>query len=111
MTTSPRSRLTAATRCRAERAKPAVGVLSKRGARAQAYGPDEGKEIAPGVRVVEVSQREAIIPGYKTVKMIDVVFQPGSHAPQDTMENDIGLSHARAVTEPPAMRQEGLACP
>ena len=56
---------------------------------AQAYGPDEGKEIAPGVRVVDLGEREAIIPGYKTVKMLDVVFQPGSHAPQETMESDM----------------------
>jgi hypothetical protein len=35
---------------------------------AQPYRPDEGKEIAPGVREIEISQREAIIPGYKTVK-------------------------------------------
>jgi quercetin dioxygenase-like cupin family protein len=38
--------------------------------------------------VIELSQRDAIIPGYKTVKMVDVVFQPGSHAPQEVMEND-----------------------
>ena len=47
------------------------------------------KEIAPGVRESEVSQREAIIPGYKTVKMLDIVFQPGSHAPEETMESDM----------------------
>jgi hypothetical protein len=49
---------------------------------AQAYGPDEGKETSPGVREIELSQRDAIIPGYKTVKMLDVVFQPGARAPQ-----------------------------
>jgi quercetin dioxygenase-like cupin family protein len=56
---------------------------------AQPYGPDEGKEIAPGVRQIEVSQREAIIPGYKTVKMLVIVFQPGSYAPEETMESDM----------------------
>ena len=64
-------------------------LVSSRAARAEIYGPDEGKELAPGVRLVELSEREAIIPGYKTVKMVDVVFQPGSHAPQETMENDM----------------------
>jgi hypothetical protein len=39
--------------------------------------------------VIDLSQQEAIVPGYKTVKMLDVVFQPGSHAPQETMENDM----------------------
>jgi quercetin dioxygenase-like cupin family protein len=67
----------------------APALVSSRAAMAQAYGPNEGKEVAPGVRVVELGEREAIIPGYKTVKMIDVVFQPGSHAPQETMEHDM----------------------
>jgi quercetin dioxygenase-like cupin family protein len=70
-------------------AMAATALVSSRGAMAQAYGPNEGKEVAPGVRVVELGEREAIIPGYKTVKMIDVVFQPGSHAPQETMEHDM----------------------
>jgi quercetin dioxygenase-like cupin family protein len=70
-------------------AAAAPALVSSRAARAEMYGPDEGKELAPGVRLIELSQREAIIPGYKTVSMIDVVFQPGSHAPQETMENDM----------------------
>ena len=64
-------------------------LVSSRAAKAEMYGPDEGKELAPGVRLVELSEREAVIPRYKTVKMVDVVFQPGSHAPQETMENDM----------------------
>jgi quercetin dioxygenase-like cupin family protein len=56
---------------------------------AQAYGPHEGKETSPGVREIELSEREAIIPGYKTVKMLDIVFQPGAQAPQETMEHDV----------------------
>jgi quercetin dioxygenase-like cupin family protein len=56
---------------------------------AQAYGPNEGKETSPGVREIELSQRDAIIPGYKTVKMLDIVFQPGARAPQETMEHDV----------------------
>jgi quercetin dioxygenase-like cupin family protein len=70
-------------------AAAAPAIVSSRAAMAQAYGPDEGKEVAPGVREIEVSQREAIIPGYKTVKMLDFVFQPGSHVPQETMESDM----------------------
>jgi quercetin dioxygenase-like cupin family protein len=70
-------------------AMAAPALVSSRAAMAQAYGPNEGKEVAPGVRVVELGDREAIIPGYKTVKMIDVVFQPGSHAPQEAMEHDM----------------------
>ena len=70
-------------------AAAAPAVVPSRAARAQASGPDEGEEVAPGVREVVVSQREAVIPGYKTVKMLDVVFQPGARAPKETMENDV----------------------
>lgn len=69
-------------------AAAAAALLSPRAASARIYAPDEGKELAPGVRVIELSERDAIIPGYKTVKMVDVVFQPGSHLPQEVMEND-----------------------
>ena len=70
-------------------AAAAPALVSSRAAVAQAYGPDEGKETSPGVREIELSEREAIIPGYKTVKMLDIVFQPGARAPQETMENDV----------------------
>lgn len=80
-------------------AAAAPALVSSRAAMAQAYGPDEGKEIAPGVREIEVSQREAIIPGYKTVKMLDIVFQPGSHAPQETLgEHDAMIMTRRDRT-------------
>jgi quercetin dioxygenase-like cupin family protein len=70
-------------------ATAAPALVSSRATVAQAYGPDEGKETSPGVREIELSQREAVIPGYKTVKMLDIVFQPGAQAPQETMENDV----------------------
>lgn len=70
-------------------ATAAPALLSSRAAMAQAYGPEEGTETSPGVREIELSQRAAIIPGYKTVKMLDIVFQPGAEAPQETMENDV----------------------
>ena len=46
-------------------ATTAPALLSSRTAMAQAYGPDEGKEIAPGVREIEVNQREVDHPGTK----------------------------------------------
>lgn len=58
-------------------------------AQMQMQSANEGKEVAPGVRVVELGKSEAIIPGYKTVSMIDVVFQPGANLPNETMENDM----------------------
>jgi quercetin dioxygenase-like cupin family protein len=63
-----------------------VGVTP---ATAQTYGPDEGKELAPGVRQVDLSERESVIPAYKTVKMRDVVIQPGAKTPDNMMKNDM----------------------
>ena len=64
-------------------------------AAAQTYGPNEGKEVAPGVRVVELGERESILPAYKMLKLRDVVLQPGASTPDNEMPNDM-LCH---VTE------------
>ncbi|MER8846803.1 hypothetical protein [Mesorhizobium australicum] len=56
---------------------------------AKQYGPNDGKEIAPGVRVVEVGTGNADIATYKSIAIVDVVFQPGAHAPAMMMDNDM----------------------
>ena len=58
-------------------------------AKTKKYGPKDGKEIAPGVRVVEVGTGNADIPAYKSISIVDVVFQPGAHAPAMMMDNDM----------------------
>jgi quercetin dioxygenase-like cupin family protein len=58
-------------------------------AAAQTYGPDEGKELAPGVRQVDLSERESVISAYKMVKMRDIVIQPGAKTPDNVMKNDM----------------------
>jgi len=58
-------------------------------AAAQTYGPDEGKEIAPGVRVVALGERDSVIPAYKMLKLRDVVVQPGAKTPDNMMKNDM----------------------
>ncbi|AZO24678.1 hypothetical protein [Mesorhizobium sp.] len=58
-------------------------------AKAKKYGPKEGKEIAPGVRMIEVGTGNSDIPAYKSIAIVDVVFQPGAHAPQSVMPNDM----------------------
>lgn len=59
-------------------------------ASAKNYGPDEGKEIFAGVRVVPLGTRESQIGAYKNVEMIDVVFQPKAVFPVgDPMEHDM----------------------
>ena len=56
---------------------------------AQRYRPNEGKEIAPGVRRVELTKRASEIPGYATVSMRDMVYQPGAKSDNPAMANDM----------------------
>jgi len=45
-------------------------------AAAQQVSTAGGEQVAPGVRRVEHGKREAMIPGYKSVWMVDIVYQP-----------------------------------
>jgi quercetin dioxygenase-like cupin family protein len=56
---------------------------------AQTYSPTEGKELFPGVRLVDLTKRDSMISAYKTVSMQDVVFQPGAVFPPTSMANDM----------------------
>ena len=56
---------------------------------AQPYAATEGKEIAPGVRQVDLGKRPSMIPPYKTVSMRDVVYQPKSKTSNPGMTNDM----------------------
>jgi quercetin dioxygenase-like cupin family protein len=59
-------------------------------AAAQKYGPTDGTEIFPGVRLVTLGSRDSKIPGYKSVFMEDVVFQPKGSIPLgDVMADDM----------------------
>ena len=58
-------------------------------AAAQTYGPDEGKELAPGVRQVDLGEGESILTGYKMLKLRDIVIQPGAKTPDNVMKNDM----------------------
>ncbi len=58
-------------------------------AAAQTYGPDEGKELAPGVREVALGERASNIKAYAMVKLRDVVIQPGAKTPDNVMKNDM----------------------
>jgi hypothetical protein len=58
-------------------------------AAAQTYGPDEGKELGPGVRQVDLSEMESVIPAYKMIKLRDIVIQPGAKTPDNVMKNDM----------------------
>ena len=58
-------------------------------AAAQRYRPDEGREIAPGVRRIDLTKRPSEIPAYATVSMRDVVYQPGAKSENPGMANDM----------------------
>ena len=64
-------------------------LASTRPAAAATYGPAEGTETAPGVRQVDLGKREAMIPGYKSVAMRDIVYQPGASTQNPGMRNDM----------------------
>jgi hypothetical protein len=53
-------------------------------ASAKEYGPTDGQEIFPGVRLVTLGTRESHIKGYKSIAMEDVVFQPKGTIPWGT---------------------------
>ena len=58
-------------------------------AAAQPYAATAGKEVAPGVRVVELSKHASMIPAYKTVSMRDIVYQPKAKFSAASMPNDM----------------------
>ena len=58
-------------------------------AAAQASGSTEGREIAPGVRRVDYSKRDTMIPNYKIVSMRDSIYQPGASTSGSSMGNDM----------------------
>jgi hypothetical protein len=61
---------------------------------AKTYGPNDGKELHPGVRRVELGTFNSDIPAYKSITMVDIVFQPGAVAPEEVMDNDMMCSIA-----------------
>ena len=68
-------------------ATPILGFATS--AVAQTYAPDEGEEVAEGVRIVTLSEKESVIPGYAKIKLRDVVIQPGAKTPDNVMMNDM----------------------
>ena len=67
----------------------ASGLVLSEQAAAQTYGPSEGNETGPGVRQVDLGERESVIPAYGKVRLRDLVVQPGSKTPENMMMNDM----------------------
>jgi hypothetical protein len=64
-------------------------VFVTKNAVAQPYAATAGKEIAPGVRQVDLSKRPSMISAYKTVSMRDIVYQPKAKTLNPGMTNDM----------------------
>jgi quercetin dioxygenase-like cupin family protein len=58
-------------------------------ASAQTSDAPQGREIASGVRRVDYTKRETMIPNYKTVAMRDNIYQPGASTSGSSMSNDM----------------------
>ena len=59
-------------------------------AAAKSYGPTEGTEIFPGVRLITLGTRDSHIKGFKTIAMEDIVYQPKAASPLgDVMADDM----------------------
>jgi quercetin dioxygenase-like cupin family protein len=58
-------------------------------ATAQTTSPGAGKELAPGVREIDLGERDSLIPAYKKVRMRDIVIAPEGKTPEREMMNDM----------------------
>ena len=69
----------------------ALGLMTVAGASktAGAQTTPAGREVAPGVRQVDLGARASLLPAYKTLKLQDLVIQPGSATPDNMMMNDM----------------------
>src|SRR5206468_5948721 len=69
----------------------ALGLLSVVfGSRiAEAQTGHEGREVGPGVRQVDLGERASMLSAYKTLKLRDVVLQPGAATTDTLMQNDM----------------------
>jgi len=65
------------------------GLVISEQAAAQTYGSSDGKEVGPGVRQVDLGERESVIPAYGKVRLRDIVLQPGAKTPDNMMMNDM----------------------
>jgi len=64
-------------------------ALPKQAAAADLYGPDEGKEYAPGIRQIDLGKFPIHVGGYKTAMVIDFAAKPGSVFPDNPMPADM----------------------
>jgi quercetin dioxygenase-like cupin family protein len=49
------------------------------------YGPADGRELSPGRRLVEIGEIPSEMDAYKSIKVVDVVYQPGAADPKEAV--------------------------
>lgn len=62
-----------------------AAATSAKAAGAPAYGPNDGRELSPGRRLVEIGEIPSEMEAYKSVKVVDVVYQPGAADPKEAV--------------------------
>ena len=58
-------------------------------AAAEMYAADAGKEIMPGIRMVELGEWPVNFGGYKRAVANDYIVSPGASFPEEAMKNDM----------------------
>jgi mannose-6-phosphate isomerase-like protein (cupin superfamily) len=53
------------------------------------YGPNDGTELSPGVRLIEVGTFDSDMTMAKKIQIIDIVYQPGAADIESAMDNDM----------------------
>ena len=67
-----------------------ASATSAKAAGAPNYGPNEGRELSPGRRLVEIGEIPSDMGAYKSIKIVDVVYQPGAGDPTEAvMDSDM----------------------
>jgi quercetin dioxygenase-like cupin family protein len=62
-----------------------ASALTVKAAGAPNYGPNEGRELSPGRRLVEIGEIPSEMDAYKSIKVVDVVYQPGAADPKEAV--------------------------
>ena len=53
------------------------------------YGPNDGTELSPGVRLIEVGTFDSDMTIAKKIQILDIVYQPGAADIESAMDNDM----------------------
>ena len=72
-------------------ATPLLAFTTPAAVGAPVYGPNDGVAIGPGQRMVEVGEMESQITAYKSVKIIDIIYQPGAADAADSPVMDTDM--------------------